>query len=372
MLQNPVMADDDRHVRRKHIQLVVGTRPEMVQALPLVRAGTAARAGGVDFRVVAVSQHTDPIMSSEVLPSQLTANWPIHHLDAQPFSLARALAVTQAYFDETKPDAVIVIGDTDTSLGAALAATELRIPVAHVESGLRSRDWAMKEERNRVLIDHLSTVLFPPTAAAEQRLHEEQVHGLVVRSGDVHVDAFRILREEGLLGIEPHGDTVDAPFILCTIHRRENILEAEPLRRIVNLLNSLPVPVHLALHPHTRLRLTQYGLMDALTGGGTVTVTNPLAFLDFVQTLGSCAGVVTDSGGVQKQAWLMDRPCITLRTSTEWIETLDAGWNRLIDPADAVTLPRPAADSGAGAKPNVFGDGHAAERIIEATLRTCE
>lgn len=353
----------------------------MVQALPLVHAGVKAQQEGVDFRLVAVSQHTDPIMSSQVLPVALTAYWPIDHLDAQPFSLAHALAVTQAHFADTRPDTIIVIGDTDTSLAAALAATELRIPVAHVESGLRSQDWAMKEERNRVLIDHLSTVLFPPTVAAERRLLAEHVHGKVIRTGDVHVDAFRILREQGLLGRtdeEPAdgaqatgSPATDAPFILSTIHRRENILEAEPLARVVGLLNSLPLPVHLALHPHTRLRLTQYGLMDALTGSGNVIVTEPLAFLDFVRALDRSAGVVTDSGGVQKQAWLMDRPCITLRTSTEWIETLDAGWNRLIDPSGATSLPRPAADQAAGPKPSVFGDGHAAERIIEASAGIC-
>lgn len=339
----------------------------MVQALPLVRAGCEAKRDGVDFRLVAVSQHTDPIMSSEVLPSRLTADWPIDHLDAQPFSLAHALAVTQAHFERTKPTAIIVIGDTDTSLAAALAATELRIPVAHVESGLRSRDWAMKEERNRVLIDHLSAVLFPPTRAAEQRLREEHVHGKVIRTGDVHVDAFRILRDEGMLGQQGHPEADHGSFLLSTIHRRENILEAAPLARIVALLNSLPLPVHLALHPHTRLRLDQYGLMDALTGPGKVRVTEPLAFLDFVQALDKCAGVVTDSGGVQKQAWLLDRPCITLRTSTEWIETLDGGWNQLIDPAHATALAAPAADQSAGPKPAVFGDGHAAERIIDAT-----
>jgi UDP-N-acetylglucosamine 2-epimerase (non-hydrolysing) len=340
----------------------------MVQALPLVRAGMAAAQDGLEFRLVAVSQHTDPIMSSEVLPASLTSGWPIAHVDAQPFSLARALSSTQQYFEETKPDALIVIGDTDTSLGAALAATELRIPVAHVESGLRSRDWAMKEERNRVLIDHLSAAVFPPTAAAEQRLRDEGVHGAILRTGDVHVDAFRILREEGLLEGSVSDETEDAPFLLSTIHRRENILEAGPLRRIVELLNSLPVGVRLALHPHTRLRLNQYGLMDELVGPGKVTVTEPLAFLDFVRALHRSAGVVTDSGGVQKQAWLLDRPCITLRTSTEWVETLEDGWNRLIDPARTSSIPAPAPNPTAGPKPDAFGDGHAAERIIAATM----
>ncbi len=348
------------------IQLVIGTRPEMIHALPLVRAGLASAAtSNIEFRLTAVSQHTDPIMSTEVLPASMTHGWPIDYVDAQPFSLAHAIACVQAHFASTKPDAIIVVGDTDTSLAAALAATELRIPVAHVESGLRSHDWAMKEERNRVLIDHLSAIMFPPTEAAEHRLHTEHVHGTVLRTGDVHVDAFRILREEGLLGSKQLVQTI--PFVLCTIHRRENILEAKPLERIVQLLTSVPLPVHLALHPHTRMRLSEYGLLDRLKSQGQVCISEPLAFLDFVQALESCSGVITDSGGVQKQAWLLDRPCITLRTTTEWSETLEGGWNQLIDPMAVTSLPAPMAAATGVAKPTPFGDGYAAERIISAT-----
>jgi UDP-N-acetylglucosamine 2-epimerase (non-hydrolysing) len=356
----------------KHIELVIGTRPEMVQALPLVRAGMAAAATGkATFSLVTVSQHTDPIMSTEVLPAHLTQNWPTVEVSALPFSLATALSGTQTHFALSRPDAVIVIGDTDTSLAAALAATELRIPVAHVESGLRSHDWAMKEERNRVLIDHLSTVMFPPTTAAAQRLHTEGVHGRIVQSGDVHVDAFRILEEEGLLESGANSETTPEPFLLSTIHRRENILEAGPLRRMVELLTSIEMGVHLALHPHTRMRLEQYGLFEQLTTLGNVTIGNPLAFLDFVRALKQCSGVITDSGGVQKQAWMLKKPCITLRSSTEWVETLEGGWNQLIDPAtvtrlDVPTVPEPTAD-----RPTPFGDGFAAERIIAATLEVC-
>jgi UDP-N-acetylglucosamine 2-epimerase len=362
----PDSTDEDTYVKRIH--LVIGTRPEMVHALPLVRAALAR--ADVEFRLVAVSQHTDPIMSTEVLPTSLTDGWPIDYVDAQPFSLAKALSATQAYFVDSKPDAVIVIGDTDTSLGAALAATELRIPVAHVESGLRSHDWAMKEERNRVLIDHLSSIMFPPTLAAQDRLRTEHVHGKVLLTGDVHVDAFRILSEEGLL-TNAEDEPAPVPFVLCTIHRRENILEREPLQRIVELLTSVPMPVHLALHPHTRMRLEQYGLMKQLDETGQVCISEPLAFLEFAQSLARCSGVITDSGGVQKQAWLLDRPCITLRTTTEWTETLEGGWNQLIDPMSVTSLGTPAAVGADTLKSTPFGDGYAAQRIIEATLKIC-
>jgi UDP-N-acetylglucosamine 2-epimerase len=342
------------------VQLIIGTRPEMVQALPLVAAGL--RTFGPDrFRLVSVSQHTDPLMTTEVLPASLTAHWPHDQLRCTPFSLAGAIQTTLAHFAETRPSLVIVIGDTDTSLAAALAATELRIPVAHVEAGLRSHDWAMKEERNRVLIDNLSTLLFPPTVAAEDRLKTEQVHGAVLRTGDVHVDAFRLLQEEGLL--KP-ASPATGPFVLATIHRRENILEAEPLRRIVELLRSLDHPVHLALHPHTKMRLEEHGLYEHLQSNGVVQIGPPLPFLDFVGALVTCSAVVTDSGGVQKQAWLLDRPCITLRTSTEWIETLEHGWNELVDPSTTATLQLPTLPDRL-TKPAPFGDGYAADHIMK-------
>jgi UDP-N-acetylglucosamine 2-epimerase (non-hydrolysing) len=341
------------------VQLIIGTRPEMVQALPLVEAGLKAF-GPTAFRLVSVSQHTDPLMTSEVLPSSLTASWPHKQLTVTPFSLGGAIQTTLAHFDASRPALVIVIGDTDTSLAAALAATELRIPVAHVEAGLRSHDWAMKEERNRVVIDNLSTLLFPPTVAAEERLQTEQVHGSVFRTGDVHVDAFRILNEAGL--IQPSKGAVE-PFVLATIHRRENILERGPLSQIVELLLSLDHPVHLALHPHTKLRLEQHGLYQHLQSNGVVRIGPPLPFLEFVQALVNCSAVITDSGGVQKQAWLLDRPCITLRTSTEWTETLELGWNQLVDPQATTTLSMPIPPDRLS-KPTPFGDGHAADHIM--------
>jgi UDP-N-acetylglucosamine 2-epimerase (non-hydrolysing) len=352
------------------IRLVIGTRPEMVQALPLVQA--AARAN-LEFRVVTVSQHTDPIMTTEVLPTDLTAGWPVDEVSVLPFSLAAGLSAVQSHLAADRPGAVIVIGDTDTSLGAALAATELRIPVTHVEAGLRSGDWAMKEERNRVLIDHLSSAVFPPTVLAEDRLHAEHVHGRIVRTGDVHVDALRILRERGVFDISTREATdYAAPFVLCTLHRRENILDPIVLARLVDLLGSLPMEVRFAVHPHTKLRLDEFGLFERLTSYANVVLTPPLAFLEFMKSLSESAGVVTDSGGVQKQAWMMERPCITLRTSTEWVETLAGGWNRLVDPMSVTTLAAPYADSPHDQAASPFGDGHAAEKILEATMQVVQ
>ncbi len=341
----------------------------MVQALPLVQAAAAAN---LDFRVITVSQHTDPIMTTEVLPADLTMSWPVDEVNVVPFSLAAGLSAVQSHLAADRPSAVIVIGDTDTSLGAALASSELRIPVTHVEAGLRSGDWAMKEERNRVLIDHLSAAVFPPTPLAEDRLRAEGVHGRITRTGDVHVDALRILRERGVFdtpAVPASPGAPTTPYLLCTLHRRENILDRLVLARLVTLLGSLPVEVRFAVHPHTKLRLEEFGLFDVLASQANVVLTPPLAFLDFMKSLAASSGVVTDSGGVQKQAWMMRRPCITLRTSTEWVETLAGGWNRLIDPMSVTRLDAPSADAPQDLTMSPFGDGHAAEKILEATLQ---
>jgi UDP-N-acetylglucosamine 2-epimerase len=342
------------------LALVIGTRPEVVQALPLV---AAARSTGTPLRLLVVSQHTDAVMSSEVLPGALTADWPVEPVEVAPFALDRALgAVADALVDApvdapAPPASVIVIGDTDTSLAAALAASEHRLPVVHVEAGLRSHDWAMKEERNRVLIDHLAAVCCPPTPAAEARLHAEHVHGRVVRTGDVHVDAFRLLAEAGLLAADSDGPVV------ATIHRRENILDPARLAAVLALLGTCERSVVLYCHPHTRHRLEAAGLLAAVPDA--VTLADPLPFLPFVQAMAASSGVITDSGGVQKQAFLLGVPCLTVRPTTEWTETLAGGWNQLVDPAAARCLP-PLRRPDAGRDVHAFGDGHAAEAILAA------
>jgi UDP-N-acetylglucosamine 2-epimerase len=351
---------DGADAQHRHIALVIGTRPEVVQAHPIV---VAANLRGTPLRVVTISQHTDPLMSTAVLPPTMTSVWNTESVEVAPFSLGAALTAVQQHFAATNPAAVIVIGDTDSSLAGALAATELRIPVVHVESGLRSHDWAMKEERNRVLIDHLSAVCCPPVTRAAEQLRREQVHGQIVVTGDVHVDAMRLLAEAGELANAPDG--AGDGTLLCTLHRRENILDRGRLGHLVDLLTSSAQPIRFALHPHTRLRLEEYGQLARLEASETVELGKPLPFLQFVSALSTCSGVVTDSGGVQKQAYLLGRPCLTLRTTTEWDETLEGGWNQLIDPSTIETLPlltRPTA-----AQTSPFGGGYAGDQILAAT-----
>ena len=343
------------------LHLVVGTRPEVVQAFPLAEAAARLK---VDLTIVLVSQHTDPIMSAEVLPTQVTARWKTEHVDVLPFSLGAALTALTRFFADRPPQYVIVIGDTDTSLAAALAATEQRIPVGHVEAGLRSHDWEMKEERNRVLIDHLATALFAPTEDAVRQLQHEHAHGIVANTGDVHVDAFRLLREQGVL-LSTAG-TAKRNYV-CTLHRRENILTQSRLAHLVDLLGTSDRPISFYVHPHTMRRLDEFGLLNKLRNTTGVSLEAPLPFLAFAQAVANAAGVVTDSGGVQKQAYLLHTPCLTLRTATEWTDTLLDGWNTLADPENLAELPRLNRPSIPPGTP--FGDGHAAERIMRTLLR---
>ena len=263
---------------------------------------------------------------------------------------------------DQRPDGVVVYGDTNSTLAAAIAAAKEQVPVAHVEAGLRSFDRRMPEEVNRVIADSLSSLLLCPSQTAVDNLAREGITDGVHIVGDVMVDVARIVapaaaaRSEypGELGLEPGG------YLLATVHRQSNTQEPS-LRRIVEGLGSLAEPVVLPLHPRTRAALERDGLMEVLEAA--VHVLPPLGYGDFTALLLGARLCLTDSGGVQKEAYLHGIPCVTLRDTSEWVETIEAGWNVLVgdDPAalrEAVSSLAPPA-----ARPELYGDGHAAERI---------
>jgi UDP-GlcNAc3NAcA epimerase len=260
---------------------------------------------------------------------------------------------------------LLVYGDTNSTLAGALAGAQLGVPVAHVEAGMRSYDRTMPEELNRVVADHASSLLLCSSERAAETLRGEQVAGEVVVVGDVMVDVAQLLapraraRTEALehTGVEPGG------YLLATAHRAGNVDDPERLARLVDVLLAVPGPVVLPLHPRTRSRLEAAGLLERLTTG--VRLVPPLGYLDFTALLLHSRGVLTDSGGVQKEAYLAGVRCVTLRLTTEWTETVDAGWNQLVDldPAAAVAaLERrlPAE------RPPLYGDGRAGERVVAA------
>jgi UDP-N-acetylglucosamine 2-epimerase (non-hydrolysing)/UDP-GlcNAc3NAcA epimerase len=263
------------------------------------------------------------------------------------------------------PDAVLVYGDTNSTLAGALAGAQAGVPVAHVEAGMRSYDRAMPEELNRVLTDHAASLLLCSSVAPAEILRGESVVGEVVVVGDVMVDVFELIaprvraRTEVL---EAHG-LAPGGYVLATAHRAGNVDDPARLTRLVEVLRGVPGPVLLPLHPRTRARLAAAGL-----GLDGVVVTPPLGYLEFTTLLLHSRAVLTDSGGVQKEAYLAGVPCVTLRPSTEWRETVEAGWNAVVDldleAARAALERRPPA-----ARPPLYGDGRAGERVVAALLR---
>jgi UDP-N-acetylglucosamine 2-epimerase len=279
---------------------------------------------------------------------------------------ARMLSALEAVIADAAPDCVLVYGDTNSTLAGALAAVQQQLPVAHVEAGMRSYDRAMPEEVNRVLTDHLSALLLCSSEVGVANLATEGIDGAQV-VGDVMVDVAleaqpRARERTDLVcahGVEPGG------YLLATAHRAGNVDDPQRLEALVGLLLGIGEPVVLPLHPRTRARLEAAGLLQRLVDTGAVRVTPPLGYLELTALLCNARAVLTDSGGLQKEAYLAGVPCVTMRPTTEWVETVAAGWNTLVDLSlaaarEALAAPAPAQ------RPELYGDGHAGERVVAA------
>lgn len=334
------------------IVTVVGARPQFVKAAPVSRALAAVNAREV---MLHTGQHHDPEMSA-VFFEELGLPAPDHHLGIHGGGhgdiTGRMLMALEPTLAAEAPDWVLVYGDTNSTLAAALAAAKLHIPVAHVEAGLRSYNRAMPEEINRVLTDHVSARLYCPTSAAVENLAREGVTRGVRLVGDVMFDAALSLadraRQRSAI-VETLGLT-GRPFVLATAHRAENTDHPQALRAVVDHLKALAreQTVVMPLHPRTRTAVDRLGLDLA-----PIQTIGPVGPLDMAQLLAACALVVTDSGGLQKEAYFHRKPCVTMRGETEWVETIEHGWNRLWTTPDYRPR-RPIAD---------YGDGRAAIKI---------
>ena len=345
---------------------VIGNRPQFIKASAV---SSRLRALGEEV-TVHTGQHYDAELS-QVFFDELELPPPEHLLGigggTNTAQTARMLAALEPLLADLGPDAVLVYGDTNSTLAGALAAVQAGIPVAHVEAGMRSFDRAMPEEVNRVLTDHLSALLLCSSQTAVDNLRRESVAGAVELAGDVMVDVAQLLqpaaraRVDALetYGVEPGG------YLLATAHRAGNVDDPARLRLLADALRALPLPTVLPLHPRTRARLEAAGLLEAVAGAEHIRLAPPLGYLDFTALLCNARAVVTDSGGVQKEAYLAGVPCVTLRPSTEWVETVDAGWNVLVDldaAAALAALERPLPSE----RPQLYGDGRAGERVAEA------
>lgn len=352
------------------ILTIVGARPQFIKASVVSHAIAQSRT--LLEVVVHTGQHFDTNMS-EVFFSELGMAEPNYHFaihgGTHGIMTGRMLIEIERVLLEEKPDAVMVYGDTNSTLAGALAAVKLHIPVAHVEAGLRSFNMRMPEEVNRILTDRISQWLFTPTVIAAQNLVNEGVEPeRIIAVGDVMLDAAlhhgaRALARGGLLEhlcLSPQG------YILATIHRAENTDDPARLAVIVNALASKAkdLPVVWPLHPRTHHALQRSGQIAFLEK--SVKLIDPVGYLDMVQLEKYAALIVTDSGGVQKEAFFHQVPCVTVRGETEWIELVDAGWNRLAPPIDSRAL-RATLSSALGTHGNAiqpYGKGDAAQRIV--------
>ena len=360
------MADryPDKKRANPRVLTVIGNRPQFIKAAavsgPLRECAPEA--------LVHTGQHYDDALS-KIFFDELGLPRPEHRLElgggSNTSQTSRMLAALEPLIAEEEPALVLVYGDTNSTLAGALAAAQAGIPVAHVEAGMRSYDRTMPEELNRVLTDHASDLLLCSSAAPAETLRAEGVTGEIEVVGAVMVDVAQLLgpraaaRTEVLerFGVKP------GEYVLATAHRAGNVDDPDRLARLVALLEAIPHPVVLPLHPRTAARLEQ-----ARLGFRRVITAPPLGYLDFTALLRHARGLMTDSGGVQKEAYLAAVPCVTLRAETEWTETVAAGWNTVVD-LDADAAVAALAREPPAARPPLYGDGRAGERVAAALAR---
>lgn len=348
---------------------VVGARPQFIKAAPVCRALRERH----EEVLVHTGQHYDRVMS-DVFFEELGIPAPDFNLGVgsggHGEQTGAMLGAIERLLVDQRPDAVLVYGDTNTTLAGALAAAKLDIPVAHVEAGLRSFDRTMPEEINRVVTDHLSAVLLCPTKASVANLAAEGITEGVELVGDVMLDTARFFSELTAPGpVLERFRVAPGAYFLATVHRVANSDSPVHLAAIVEAFGRLEEPVVWLVHPRTAKNLAAFGLEERVAGLGNVRVSAPVSYGETVALLGNGKGLLTDSGGMQKEAYFLQVPCVTLRDETEWVETVETGWNTLAGADTARIVAAAGSLSRPGAHPDLYGDGHAAERVVEAIER---
>ena len=354
-----------------HVLSVVGARPQFVKLAPI---DAALRSAGIHHTIVHTGQHYDPLLS-EVFFHDLGIGAPDVHMEVGSGShgvqTAAILAAMDAVLAEHLPDWVLVYGDTNSTLAGALSAVKLHVPVAHLEAGLRSFNRAMPEEINRVLTDHAADLLLTPTMVGAAHLAKEGLQARTVVVGDVMTDVLLRVRDQ--VADSPSPVVADlrlaaGSYSLATIHRAENTDDAERLQSVLESLTAIDHPVVLLAHPRLVAKCTEHEIV--LENRGSLRIHTPLAYPDLIASALHARGIITDSGGLQKEAFLLRVPCTTVRPQTEWVETVELGWNALVEPgprlAAAASRPRPAEPEKPLAHP--YGDGHAAEHVARVLI----
>ncbi len=346
------------------IATIVGARPQFIKAATVSRL--FRNIPDIKEYIIHTGQHYDENMS-DIFFTELEIPRPDINLNIGSGShgkqTGRMLEKIEDVLIKEKPEWVIVYGDTNSTLAGAIAASKLHIKVAHVESGLRSYNKQMPEEINRIVADHVSDILFVPTLHAMQILKTEGLGDKSLLVGDVMYDSFKYYAartsDEHLPEIIRKKDT---EFYLATIHRAENTDNTDRLKKIFTAFSRLDKTVIIPLHPRTRK------MIETLTLSDNIKIIEPLGYLGILAALKKCSKVLTDSGGLQKEAFFMKKPCLTLRTETEWVETLNDGWNHVVNDnteliLKTIKMPVPAKQE------SYYGEGNAAEKIVEFFLK---
>lgn len=339
---------------------VIGARPQFIKHAPI----EIAAKGKLELISIHTGQHYDAQMSS-IFFDQLNMATPKYHLDIGSHShgvqTGRMMEKIEPIVIAEKPDAILVYGDTNSTLAGALVASKLNIPVIHIEAGLRSFNKEMPEEINRILTDHISCLLFVPTDTAVTNLAKEGITTNVFKTGDVMCDMVNI----ALAYLQKDLTEKAVPFYYATIHRPYNTDDIDRLKYVLSSLNKLSLTVKLALHPRTRNRMKQMGLLE--NEFPNIHFLPPLGYFENINYQYQSSGIITDSGGIQKEAYILKKQCITIRKETEWVETLKSGWNTLVfknlSSLEVIfeTVPKHH-------EAGIYGDGHSAHDIINKII----
>jgi UDP-GlcNAc3NAcA epimerase len=356
----------------KKILTIVGARPQFIKVAPVSRVLREY----CEEKLIHTGQHYDHKMAG-VFFEELNIPEPDFNLGIGSGNHGKQTGEMLSKIEEVlmseSPDAVLVYGDTNSTLAGALAAAKLHIPVFHIEAGLRSFNKKMPEEVNRILTDHISSLLFSPTQTSIDNLKNEGVVDSVHNVGDVMYDAvlYNTKLAEDKVDISSYG-VKSKEYVLATIHRAENTDDKERLQAIFESLNKLDKTVILPLHPRTEKKLKDFKLYHLVESSNVIKVIEPVSYLEMLLLESNAYAIVTDSGGVQKEAYFMKVPCFTLRDQTEWVETVDIGWNTLVDPVKMdlnilINTPHTAKYV-----ENIYGDGNASRAIVEIIMNYLE
>jgi len=346
---------------------IVGARPQFVKLAPLHQEISRRH----QHIILHTGQHYDPQMNDSFF-SILDIPSPDHNLGVGSGShgqqTGRMMMEMEGILQEADPDIVYLYGDTNSTVAGALVAAKLGLPIAHIEAGPRLYDRYNPEEINRVVTDHLSHLLFCPSEVSRVNLEKEGIRDGVHVTGDLMVQILHQVSER--LSTEPLSrfSLQEGEYMLCTLHRAENVDHPGKLREILSALAELPFEVVLPLHPRTRKTITQFGLDGILQGAGNVKVSEPLDYLSFLSLNKHARSVLTDSGGVQKEAYVFNTPCLTVFHRTGWVETVDEGWNRLL-PADRGSIVKAVLEA---RRPETYLASYGGQEVAAKMLRLTE